>query len=70
MNKRELAKLLKVETDRDIDINGLCSNVVTSMRDVEDINIVRLAGGLRAVEFVYKSDTQDNSQIVLEDYYD
>jgi len=70
MNKRELAKLLKVETDRNIDINGLCRNVITSMRDVEDINIVRLAGGYRAVEFVYKSDTQDNSQIVLEDYYD
>ena len=70
MNKRELAKLLKVETDRNIDINGLCSNVITSMRDVEDINVKHLSGDLHAVEFVYKSDTQDNSQIVLEDYYD
>ena len=63
--KEEIAEVLNV---KHLHIDDLCSNVITSMRDVAHIRIYGIVGSRHAIEFVYKSDTQDFSQIVIEDY--
>jgi len=73
MTKREIEKEINKSVSfhgKSLDIDSLCqSELITSMRDVDGINIISLYGNRHQVIFTYKSDTVNlGNQTIIEDY--